>query len=61
MFLNFIDYEHALDSADRKGSAKVLFLHGIPNKYIIAISDMREKNIAEIEVGNKVSYCFGTE
>ena len=40
LVLSFIDYEQALDSADRRASAKVLSLYGIPDKYIKVISAM---------------------
>ena len=40
LILSFIDYEQALNSADRRALVKVLLLYGIPNKYIKMISAM---------------------
>ena len=34
LVLSFIDYKQGFDSADRRALAKVLFLYGIPDKYI---------------------------
>ena len=43
------------DSVDRKASAKVLSLYGVPDKYIKVICAMYENNTGKVEVGNEVS------
>ncbi|XP_065567671.1 uncharacterized protein LOC136031782 [Artemia franciscana] len=50
LVLNFIGYVQALDSVDRRVSAKVLSLY-----YIEVISTMYKDNTATIRVGNEVS------
>ena len=54
----FIDYEQALDSVDRRAIAKVSSLNDIPDKYIKVISAMYENNTAAVKVGNEVSNWF---
>jgi hypothetical protein len=55
LVLSFIDYEQASDPVDRRALVKVLFLYGIPDKYIEVINTMYENNIAAVKVGNEVS------
>ena len=58
LVLSFIDYEQAFDSIDRTALAKVLSLHGIPDKYIKVIGSIFENNVAAVKVGNEVSSWF---
>ena len=50
LVLSFIDYEQAFDSVDRRALVKVLFLYGIPDKYIKVICAMYENNTAAVKV-----------
>ena len=56
--LNFIIFERVFNSVDRRVLAKVLFLYGIPGKYIKVISTMYKNNTASINIGNEVSSWF---
>ena len=58
LVLSLIDYEQAFDPVDKRTFAKVLFLYGIPDKYIKLINAMYENNTAAVTVGNEVSSWF---
>ena len=58
LVLNFIDYEQAFDSADKRALGKVLSLSVAPDKYIKVISAMYKKNIAAGKEGSEVSIWF---
>ena len=61
MVLSFIDYEQVFDAVDRRASAKVLSLYGVPKKHIKVISAMNENNTSAVKVGNEVSSWFCTK
>ena len=61
LVLSFIDYEQAFNSVDRRALAKVLFVCGIPGKYIKVISAMYENNTAAVKVRNEISSWFCIE
>jgi len=44
LVVSFIDYDQACDSVNRRALGKVLFLYGIPDKYIKVIIAMYENN-----------------
>ena len=58
LVLSFIDFDQAFDSVDRRALAKVLSLHGIPDKYIKVISATYENNTAVVNLGNEVNSWF---
>ena len=45
LVLNYIDYEHAFDSANRKDLLKVLSLYGMPDNYTKVICTMYANKI----------------
>ena len=58
LILSPVDYEQAFDSVDRKASAKVLSLYGIPDKYTKVISAMYRNNTAAAKVLNEFNSWF---
>ena len=58
LVLGFIDYEQAFDYVNRRAIAKVLFVYGIPDKYIKGISAVYENNTTAVKVGKEVSSWF---
>jgi len=58
LVLSFTENKQALDAAGRRALARVLFLYGIPGKYVKLLSDMCKNNIAADTVGNEVSSWF---
>ena len=61
LFFSFVDYEHTIDSADRRVLAEVLSLYVLPDKYIKIISAMYKNNTAAVKVRGEVSNWFDIE
>ena len=51
------------DSVDRRAFAKILSLHGMPDKYIKVVCAMYKNNTTAVKVGNEVSnwFCIKSE
>jgi len=58
LFLNFVDYEQAFDSVNRRAFEKILSLYGKQDKYSKLLSGRYENNTAAVKVENEFSSWF---